>query len=98
MFRKANPGFDKNAPIRRPGAAAGNRVENGRNREEFVAFELTTIFQGQIWFITKTYLRFTNYVTDTLKYNIKSIPKQSSPGVPRKGLERRSAPDRHLEG
>ena len=73
-------------------------MENGRNREEFVAFELTTIFQGQIWFITKTNLRFTNYVTDTLKYNIKSIPKQSSLGAPRKGLERRSAPDWHLEG
>ena len=72
-------------------------MENGRNREEFVAFELTTTFQGQIWFITKTYLRLTNYVTDTLKYNIKSIPKQSSPGVPRKGLERRSAPDQHPE-
>ena len=73
-------------------------MENGRNREEFVAFELTTIFQSQIWLITKKNLRFTNYVTDTLKYNIKSIPKQSSPGVPRKGLERRSAPNQHLEG
>ena len=100
MFQKANLGFDKNAPIRRPGAAAGTpiptQVEWRIIEIERNSWHSVNIFSKPNMVDYKTYLRFTKHVTDTLKYNAKPIPKKSSPEVARKGLERRLAPDWHF--